>query len=307
MRTAPEFTVIIPTRDRPRQLRRALRALAQQSLSRGCFELIVVDDGGAAPLGDVVAAFAGQLDVRLIRQANRGPGAARNAGLREARGLFIAFTDDDCEPLPDWLDKLGTALRQNPDLMVGGYVRNALEDNLCSAASQRIADIVYAFYNADPLNARFFSSNNMAAATSRLRELDGFDESFRIASEDRNLCERWRSAGWHMQYIPEAVVLHSHNLDAWSFCRQHFRYGRGAARFHQERRAMRSSALQHHVAFHAQWRQWLFAPVRERPEWRSVRITALLLLWQAANASGLLWGMLVDRGRTPPQRTCCPD
>jgi GT2 family glycosyltransferase len=181
--------------------------------------------------------------------------------------------------------------------MVGGLVTNALTSNVYSAASQRIGEIVYAFYNAEPANARFFSSNNMTASAALLRRLGGFDERFSIASEDRDLCERWRKAGLRLIYIPEAVVLHSHHLTLPSFCRQHFRYGQGAARFHQKRAELKSSGFEDHVAFHRNWRQWLFDPLRASRSRTAALVTALLLVWQAVNAAGFLWGWMKLRLR----------
>ncbi len=81
-------------------MRRALDSIAVQTFAD--FEAIVVDDGstddGAAILADYPDAR-----FRLIRQANAGPGAARNAGLAQARGEFIAFLDADDEWLPNYL------------------------------------------------------------------------------------------------------------------------------------------------------------------------------------------------------------
>jgi GT2 family glycosyltransferase len=311
----PDFTVVIPSFERPGQLQRALAALRSQTLPPDRFEIIVVNDGGTKRLEAIVGMFSPALQIRLLQQPNAGPGAARNRALTHARCCWIAFMDDDCEPAADWLETLGRAVAMRPEAMVGGSVRNALTTNVYSAASQRIGDIVYAFYNADPLAARFFSSNNMAAPACSLRELGGFDESFRVASEDRDLCERWRVSGRPMVYVPEAVVFHSHVLTFATFCRQHFRYGQGAARFHRRRAATGSSTLNDHVAFHRRWRQWLFDPWRESHDVIAVRTIGALTTWQITNAAGFIWESLrglikqspkvsnaAPRGCVPPAR-----
>lgn len=81
-------------------MRRALDSIAAQTFTD--FEVIVVDDGST---DDGAAIVADYLDARfrMIRQANAGPGAARNAGLAQARGEFIAFLDADDEWLPNYL------------------------------------------------------------------------------------------------------------------------------------------------------------------------------------------------------------
>lgn len=88
----PEVSIIIPTHDRPVLLRRSLAsALAQTGVS---VEIVVVDDGSDPPVR-VEAADA----VVLVRTANRGASAARNAGLARARGTHLMFLDSD-----DWLE-----------------------------------------------------------------------------------------------------------------------------------------------------------------------------------------------------------
>jgi hypothetical protein len=61
------------------------------------------------------------------------------------------------------------------------------------------------------------------------------------------------------------------------------------------RRQQMTSPLSDHIGFHAQWRSWLFRPWRKDPGPRALVVILLLLLWQAANASGFLYGMAADR------------
>src|SRR5829696_2774790 len=102
------ISVIVPTHDRPESLQRCLDALAVQSALNN-LEVIVVDDGSTAPqaVGEIVErhAFA-----RVIRHDKSGPARSRNAGVTSARGRFVCFTDDDCEPTPLWAARLVSAL-----------------------------------------------------------------------------------------------------------------------------------------------------------------------------------------------------
>ena len=126
------------------------------------FEVVVVDDGSRTPLDGVVEPFRNKLNITLIRQRNQGPGAARNAGALVARGHFLAFTDDDCRPASDWLQKLETRFGDTPDGMIGGRVISPLKHNAYSTASQLVIDMAYAFYNQNPYHPFLFTSNNMA-------------------------------------------------------------------------------------------------------------------------------------------------
>ena len=151
----PFFSVIIPTCRRPRQLATCVRSLSSLDYPRDRFEVIVVDDGDDETLGRVIEPFRSALEIRLIRQANAGPAVARNTGGMNARGEFLAFTDDDCEPSQDWLTVLAAGFRENPDAMLGGRTINVLTDNLYSTASQLLVDFLYGYYNADALRAVF--------------------------------------------------------------------------------------------------------------------------------------------------------
>ncbi len=232
----PEFSVVVPSRNRPAQLRRCLEALLRLETPKSHYEVIVVDDGSAEPYERWVNQLNAAMAVRCMRLDGRGPGQARNAGAEAARGRFIALTDDDCEPAPDWLDRIGVALRQNPDAMVGGRTVNLLSGNVCSEASQTLIAYLYDYYVRTGSANRFFTSCNIAMRTELYQRCGGFDLRFRLAGgEDRDFCDRWTSSGLGLLYLPEAVVYHSHRLTLAGFLRQHFTYGRGAWHFHRAR------------------------------------------------------------------------
>ena len=110
----PFFSIIVPTYNRPRQLADCLRALSALDYPRRRFEVIVVDDGSASPLAEVVAPFHPLFRLTLVTQDNAGPAAARNTGAALAQGEFLAFTDDDCLPSGRWLTCPGGALCRGP-------------------------------------------------------------------------------------------------------------------------------------------------------------------------------------------------
>jgi glycosyltransferase involved in cell wall biosynthesis len=103
-------SVVIPTYNCAARLVRALQSIAAQSYPREHIEIVVIDDGSSDDTAECVAEFAAnaRVDTRYVRQQNAGPAAARNHGLRLARGEAIAFLDAD-----DWweADKLA---RQMP-------------------------------------------------------------------------------------------------------------------------------------------------------------------------------------------------
>ena len=298
-RRQPFFSIIIPTYDRPAELPGCLEALTRLRFPRDSFEVLVVDDGSPAPPDAAVQRFRDRLPISLLTAVHGGPAAARNHGAERAEGRFVAFTDDDCRPAPDWLDALAARCADAPNHIIGGRTLNALAENPYAAASQLILDVVYGHYNSAAAGeARFFASNNMTLAADRFRAIGGFDRDF-STSEDRELCDRWLRHGYRLTYAPEALVYHAHPLSLRSFWWQHFGYGRGAWRFHQVR-AQRGSG-----PFRPDWkfyRRLASAPFTQVRAPRIPMVAALILLSQMANSAGFLYersvpSATISRGR----------
>lgn len=109
----PLVSVIVPTYNRPERLVRSLESVADQTYEN--LEVIVVDDGSETPAADAVAPVRADLpyEVVVIRHdENRGANAARNTGIREASGDFIAFLDDDDEWAPSKVSRQVAAFRR---------------------------------------------------------------------------------------------------------------------------------------------------------------------------------------------------
>ncbi|MFQ5509847.1 MAG: glycosyltransferase family 2 protein [Leptospirillia bacterium] len=108
----PRISVIIPAYNRAATIRRALDSVLAQTL--GDFELIVVDDASTDDTVVLVESFSDPR-IRLLRHAtNRRAAAARNTGIRAARGRYLAFLDSDDEWLPDKLEVQLAALEAAP-------------------------------------------------------------------------------------------------------------------------------------------------------------------------------------------------
>jgi len=285
MNGLPTFSIVVPTYNRSDALTGALAALASLDYPRDRFEVIIVDDGGTQDLEPVIEEFRARMGLSYLRQSNRGPGAARNTGAAAALHEYLAFTDDDCRPNPDWLKAFAAALARGPETLVGGLRINASPECLCCVASQMILDVANAHFNRDPGNAVFFPSDNIAMSRRQFLELGGFDPSFRFA-EDRVRCDRWAARGWRLVHWPEAQVDHAKTMGLWGFCRQHFGYGQGAWRFHRARKIRRTGAFTVDGRFYLRCfnRPWTTEPVG-----RALRLTGLLGIWQAANAAGYLY------------------
>jgi len=230
----------------------------------------------------------GRLEIRTLRTSGIGPAGARNLGAKEAAGEVLAFTDDDCRVDPAWIGTLCASIEPARRIAAGGRTVNNLRDNRWSAASQRIIDLVYAYYNADPSKAAFLTSNNVAVHKDAFKEFGGFDQNYRTA-EDRDFCRRWLAQGHELTYVPDALVYHEHYLTLTGFWRQHFGYGRGAFRF--LRAAGRKGQMQIIRGFYSSIPR-LISTLSDNRRGGSTRWPGLLTdlaLWQAANLAGFAW------------------
>jgi glycosyltransferase involved in cell wall biosynthesis len=121
------YSVIVPTYNRKTLLGKCLDSLANQDYPSGDYEIIVVDDGSVDGTRRVVeSAKKGCAALRYFRTRHQGQGAARNVGLRKAKGEFIAFTDDDCVVEKEWLKKIEAAFRRSTADAVGGAIVNPM-------------------------------------------------------------------------------------------------------------------------------------------------------------------------------------
>jgi GT2 family glycosyltransferase len=247
-----------------------------------------MDDGSPTPPDAVVIPFRDRLNITLLTQAHAGPATARNSGAAHAKGTFLAFTDDDCAPASDWLQTLAARFAVAPDCAFGGHTLNALPASLYSTATQMLIDYLYTYYNADPNQAGFFASNNLALSADRFHAIGGFDPTFPLAAaEDREFCERWLRHGYRMIYAPEVLVYHRHPLTYRTFWKQHWNYGRGASYFHH----IRARRGQGHIglkppAFFLDLLRYPFSQVHAQ---RALFLAALLVMAQGVTAVGFGW------------------
>jgi glycosyltransferase involved in cell wall biosynthesis len=221
------ISIVVPTRDRPAALARCLAAFAAQDAD---IEVLVVDDGSRDRAGVAAAVESCGCKPRVLHAPGAGPAAARNVGARAAEGELICFTDDDCEPRPDWARLLGAAAAEH-----GAAAGRTIAPPGAPAvlnASQAIVEYL-TVSSLDPSTGRlgFAPTCNLAITRDALGRLP-FDESFPTAAgEDRDWSDRAAAMGLGPHYAPGAVVVHRQQLGVRAYARQQFRYGRGAARY----------------------------------------------------------------------------
>jgi GT2 family glycosyltransferase len=201
---SPEISVVIATRDRPARLAAALEALRAQTIGVERLEVIVVDDGSGNETQGLLARLPeGGPEVRVIRLTGSGPAAARNAGWTAARSPLVAFTDDDCEPTPNWLEEIVAAAAASPGAIVQGVTTPIPRE---SEILRRPFSRTRLIEEPNP----WFATCNIAYPRELLERLNGFDELFPEAlGEDTDLGWRAVEMGASREFAPGAVVHHA--------------------------------------------------------------------------------------------------
>lgn len=220
-----DVTVVIPVRDNPSGLLRLLGAL------RG-LKVVVVDDGSTNPLRENDFRDV-HCDVRLLRlERNRGPAAARNAGLMACDTDFVAFLDSDVVPRRGWLEALlGHFCDPAVALAAPRIVALAPSDNVVARYEAVRSSLDLGLREAPVVpfgTVSYVPSAAIICRRSALLEVGGFDETL-TSGEDVDLCWRLNEAGARLRYEPIAMVAHDHRVELrkW-FARKSF-YGGSAA------------------------------------------------------------------------------
>ena len=201
---APRFSVVVPTYDRAASIGRTLDSVFAQSLAD--FELIVVDDGSS---DDTLERLDRIDDPRLVvaTQPNAGPAAARNRGVRLARGAHVAFLDSDDLWYPRFLEAAAALLEPDPDVLVYGQIvvdrgvgRYWVKPDRALADDEPIYDFLY-------VHGGFIQTSTIVVPARLAREV-AWDESVTFGDNDQFAIDCHRT-GIPFRMLPEPLVLYA--------------------------------------------------------------------------------------------------
>lgn len=206
--TLPLVSVIVITRNRSASLGRTLQALA--CLDYPSYEIIVADNAST----DETAAIAARFSTRyLFCPLDYGISRCRKEGIEVAHGEIIAFCDDDCVPVPEWLQHIVRRLWNEDDLgLIGGQVINigfqaAHQYKGRQKWTDRNGKLTFA---ADPKEADFFGNANLAFRKATYQMVGGYDPFFIAGMAEIDLTMKFRKYGFRIDYESEAIVRHHH-------------------------------------------------------------------------------------------------
>lgn len=209
-------SIIVPAYNAEKTLAQCLEACQRQTYPD--VEIIVVDDGST----DNTPSIAQSFGIHCFRQENQGPAAARNRGAGEACGDILAFTDADCVPAVDWVERLVEGFGEGI-VAVGGTYGIVNSGSLLARMIHEEIQIRHEKFGEE---VDFVGSFNMAVLAASFRNVGGFDSRFPAASaEDNDLSYRLQDVGGNLCFQRNAVVAHHHPARLWGYLRTQARHG----------------------------------------------------------------------------------
>jgi len=209
-----DISVVVVTYNRAGMLRQALKTLVNQvTEDKFSCEILVIDDGSTDMTADIVDNFVGNSpkSVRYVYKEHGGEGDARNKGVSEARGEWIAFFDDDQLAEPVWLAELYKIAQEKGVACVDGPLLLKLPDSshlhLGPKSRKLLGEKIFAPNTGLHLPTYYVGAGNVLIRKSLFEELGLFDVTFR-QGVDTDFFWRLEKNGFHFYYSPRAVGYH---------------------------------------------------------------------------------------------------
>ena len=199
-------SVIIPVYNDSRRLKLCLEALAKQTYPRDMYEIVVVDNASEEDIESIVSQFN---QARYTYESQPGSYTARNQGISVAAGEILAFTDSDCIPAADWIEKGVKHLISTPNCgLVAGKISLFFQDPQRPTAVELYEKIVLNFFQDRKIaDHQFGMTANIFTCRTVVESVGNFDSALKSGG-DRNWGQRVFAAGYQQVYADDARVDH---------------------------------------------------------------------------------------------------
>ena len=203
--STPFVSVIIPVYNDSERLKTCLQVLEDQTYPKEAYEVIVVDNGSDESIAPIVAEFS---QAKASFEPHSGSYAARNKGLSLARGEVIAFTDADCIPAPDWIEKGVHHLLNMPEPgIVGGKVELFFQDPDHPTAVELYNNMTDFDMKMYIEKANFTATANLFTFNRVFEQVGYFDRSLKSGG-DLEWGQRAAALGYKLLYADDVRIAH---------------------------------------------------------------------------------------------------
>jgi len=219
MSDLPNVSVVVPVFNAQETIRECIHSLLELNYPKANRELILVDNASTDRTPEILREYRN--DIQILREAKKGPAAARNRGILNAGAEIIAFTDSDCIVDRDWLLNLIPPLQDPLVGIVGGTI---LAKRPCNKI-ERFGEIIHDHDSAiNVFKPPAVITMNWLSKLSVLKEVNFFDECF-LRCEDVDLSYRILQSGYVFVFRPQALVYHRNESTYSDLFREGFLHG----------------------------------------------------------------------------------
>lgn len=200
----PFISVVVPVWNSPDQIAKCLTALGEQTYPKDRFEVLVVDNGSTDSTTEIVRRFP---IATLLSEPAPGSYHARNHGLNAARGEYVAFTDADCIPAPDWLEKAIDCARNRPGVGVIAGRIDLFRTGLDGGETYEWYERLFSFRQDIGACKGFCATANWVSRRDALLAFGGF-KADRKSGADGELANRFHTSGQPIVFVEDMIVRH---------------------------------------------------------------------------------------------------
>ncbi|MFH1397304.1 MAG: glycosyltransferase [Candidatus Omnitrophota bacterium] len=232
MKDAPFVSVVVPTFNREKLLKKLLDSLYNQSYPDDNLEIIVVDDGSKDGTREMVERYQklANRNFKYFYQQNKGTAAARNTGIANSSGSLIVFIDDDCVACRNWLQEMVKGYDNFNVAGVGGLIKAIASKSIISEYCSYIGVMEKPIIQAGTV--KYLVGANSSFRKEHLNVVGWFNEAIPLGGEDLDMSFRLEQAGYALKFNPAAIVYHLHKQTLKELLTTFFKYGRGSAIFY---------------------------------------------------------------------------
>ena len=222
-----KYSLIIATYNRLEELRELIQSVRALDFPKNGLELVISDDGSKDGTAQWLESQSFDFAFQYLYQENKGPGEARNAGMRQAKGDYFLFIDSDCILPPDYLKKVDSFLAAHPVDAFGGpddchphfppllkAINYSMTSFLGTGGTRGAKKSVTKFYP---------RSFNMGLHRRVFEQIGGMNALRH--GQDMDLSARIYLAGFKVALIPDAFVYHKRRTNLRRFYKQIFNWG----------------------------------------------------------------------------------
>ena len=224
------FSVIIPTFNRADEIKELLNSLSKQTIPHNHFEVLIVDDGSTDNTKDVIESIKSRsdLNIRTLYQDHKGPGEARNLGMKNAKGKYFVFIDSDCIADNNWLAAYKQEVEQKdvagfggPDSVLPNFkpVQKAIDYSMTSF----ITTGGIRGHSKKKISKYYPRSFNMGVRADIVKRIGGMGKLRH--GQDIEFSNRILSTGESIIKVADAVVYHKRRISIKKFFKQVYNWG----------------------------------------------------------------------------------